>query len=171
MLLKVVTDIFQEVGKDVGPFGEKKIFWKIFSQRGPLQLLTLPFGQHRGQIFFPKSFFYSLVMWRALKSGYGYFPSGRIYGPFGEKKIQRGPLQLLTLPFGQHRGQIFFPKSFFYSLVMWRALKSGYGHFPRGREGYRTIWRKKNIFTFFFPPFSLPRHPGSRFGPDNVGSL
>ena len=62
---------------------------------------------------------------------------------------QRGPLQLLAVPFGQHRGQIFFPKSFFYSLVMWRALKSGYGHFPRGREGYRTIWRKK--FENFFP--------------------
>ena len=62
---------------------------------------------------------------------------------------QRGPLQLLALPFGQHRGQIFFPKSFFYSLVVWRALKSGYGHFPRGREGYRTIWRKK--FENFFP--------------------
>ena len=95
MLLKVVTDIFQEVGKDIGPFGEKKNFWKIFSQRGPLQLLALPFGQHRGQIF--------------------------------------------------------FPKSFFYTLVMWRALKSGYGHFPRGREGYRTIWRKKNFLENFFP--------------------
>ena len=55
------------VGKDIGPFGEKKSFWKIFPQslqtrgcvqRGPPQLLALPFGQHRRQIFFPKSFFY-----------------------------------------------------------------------------------------------------------------
>ena len=102
MLLKVVTDIFQEVGKDVGPFGEKKISWKIFSQRGPLQLLALPFGQHRGQIFFPKSFFYTLVMWRALKSGYGHFPRKM---SIWRKKIfwkifsQRGPLQLLATTF------------------------------------------------------------------------
>ena len=102
---------------------------------------------------------YTLVMWRALKSGYGHFPRGRegcrtIWRKknfFGKFFSQRGPLQLLALPFGQHRGQIFFPKSFFYTLVMWRALKSGYGHFPRGREGCRTIWRKKNFLENFFP--------------------
>ena len=40
---------------------------------------------------------------------------------------------------------------------MWRALKSGYGHFPRGREGYRTIWRKKNFLENFFPKPPKPR--------------
>ena len=125
VLLKVVMDIFQEVGKDKGPFREKENFWKIFSQslqnrgcveRGPLKLLALPFGQHRGQIFFPKSFFYNLGMWRALKTGYRHFPRGREgYRTIWRKKkifwkifSQRGPRQLLTLPFGQHRGQIFF---------------------------------------------------------------
>ena len=124
MLLKVVTDIFQEVGKDIGPFGEKKNFWKISPPPPSLQ--------NRGC-------------------------------------LQRGPPQLLALPFGQHRVYL-LPKSFFYTLVMRGALKSGYGHLPSGREGYRTIWRKKTIFTFYFP-FSLPRHPGTRFGPDNVGTL
>ena len=45
----------------------------------------------------------------------------------------------------------FFPKSFSYTLVMWRALKSGYGHFPRGREGYRDHLEKKKFFGKFFP--------------------
>ena len=40
---------------------------------------------------------------------------------------------------------------------MWRALKSGYGHFPRGREGYRTIWRKKKFLENFFPKSPKPR--------------
>ena len=157
MLLKLVTDIFQEVGKDIGPFGEKKKFLENFFPKGT----TAAFGTFLGTAprtnFFPKSFFYTLVMWRALKSGYGHFPRSREgYRTIWRKKIfwkifsQRGPLQLLALFFGQHRGQIFFPKSFFYTLVMWRALESGYGYFPRGREGYRTIWRKKKFFGKFF---------------------
>ena len=96
MLLKVVTDIFQEVGKDVGPFGEKKIFLENF----------FPKGDH-------------CSFWH--------------------------------FPLDSTEDKFFFPKSFFYTLVMWRALKSGYGHFPRGREGCRTIWRKKNFLENFFP--------------------
>ena len=127
MLLKVVTDIFQEVGKDVGPFGEKKIFWKIFSQRGPLQLLALPFGQHRGQIFFPKSFFYSLVVWRALKSGYGHFPRGREgYRTIWRKKFVLGAVQrevpkAAVVPFGKK----FSKKFFFLQMVLYPSLPLG----------------------------------------------
>ena len=65
MLLKVVTDIFQEVGKDVGPFGEKKNFWKFFSpsslqnqggcfQREVPKAAAFPFGKmFTKKIFFP----------------------------------------------------------------------------------------------------------------------
>ena len=124
----------------------------------------------------------------ALKSGYGHFPRGREgYRTIWRKKKflenfpppPKSPKPRMspkgtTAAFGTSLWTaprtIFFPKSFFYTLVMRGALKSGYGHLPSGREGYRTIWRKKTIFTFFFP-FSLPRHPGTRFGPDNVGSL
>ena len=105
MLLKVVMDIFQEVGKDIGPFGEKEHFWENF---------------------FPKS------------------PKPRMC-PKGTTAAFR------HFPLDSTEDQIFFPKSFFYTLVMWRALKSGYGHFRRGREGYRTIWRKKNFLENFFP--------------------
>ena len=98
-------------------------------------------------------------MWRALKSGYGHFPRGREgYRTIWRKKKFFGKF----FPKGDHCSfwhfsldstddQIFFPKSFFYTLVMWRALESGYGYFPRGREGYRTIWRKKKFFGKFFP--------------------
>ena len=40
---------------------------------------------------------------------------------------------------------------------MWRALESGYGYFPRGREGYRTIWRKKKFLENFFAKPPKPR--------------
>ena len=178
MLLKVIMDIFQQVGKDIGPFGEKKkFFWKIFFPKPPKPRMrpkgtTAAFGTSlckapRTNVFFQSLSFTPKSCGVLLKVVMDIFQEvGKDKGPFGEKKnfckifsqslqnrgcVERGPLKLLALPFGQHRGQIFFPKSFFYTLVMWRALKSGYGHFPRGREGYRTIWRKKKFFGNFFP--------------------
>ena len=141
---------------------KKKFFGKFFPKGDHCSFWHFPLDSTEDQIFFPKSFFYTLVMWRALESGYGYFPRGRegyrsiwrkkkFFGKFFPKWV---PLQLLALPFGQHRDQIFFPKSFFYTLVMWRALKSCYGQLPRGREGYRTIWRKKKFLGKFFPKAS-----------------
>ena len=95
-------------------------------------------------------------MWRALKSGYGHFPRGREgYRTIWRKKkilenffpkasktedASKGDhCRFSHFPLDRTEDQIFFPKSLFYTLVMWRALKSGYGHFARGREGYRTI--------------------------------
>ena len=109
MLLKVVTDIFQVVGKDVGPFGEKKFFWKFFSPKSPKPRMC-PKGTTAA---------FGTSLWTAPKAN-------------------------------------FFPESFSYTLFMWRALKSCYGHFPSGREGYRTILRKKKFLEIFFP-FKSPK--------------